>query len=72
MIERVQFLNKLSVRDLGILRAFHDKHVHGVDLELYEYTCPKCKEAGETPVPFRFELLFPDNETIEKFARNRV
>jgi hypothetical protein len=72
MIDRIQYLNSLSVKDLNLLRDFHNKNIHGVNLESYSYTCPKCKEVGETPVPFRFELLFPDSSTVAKFARSNV
>lgn len=72
IIEKVQFLENLSVKDLNILKAFHSDNMHGVNLEHYEFICPKCKEAGDTPVPFRFELLFPDASTIAKFARNSI
>jgi hypothetical protein len=72
LAQRLAFLDNLDTKDLGILRNFHDKHVHGVNLDDYAFECPKCKEAGTTPVPFRFEMLVPDNETVSNFARDGV
>lgn len=72
LAERIDYVSNLDTKNLSILKAFHDKHIHGIDLTSYKFDCPKCKEVGETPIPFRFELLFPDSETVEKFARDVV
>lgn len=66
MIDRMLFLENLSVKDLSKLREFHDQHIHGIDLSSYTYECPQCKEVGNTPIPFRLELLFPDSTTVGK------
>lgn len=70
--ERMEFLNELDSKNLALLKAFHDTNIHGIDLEEYKFDCPKCKEAGITPVPFRFEMLFPSSETVAKVARNTI
>jgi len=65
MLARIQMLDEMSTKDLGLIRAFHDKFHHGVKLET-EYKCPKCGGAGTTPVPFRLDIIFPDGATIAR------
>ncbi len=72
LAEKMEFLNELDSKNHAILRAYHDTHIHGIDLSEYKFDCPQCKGVGVTPVPFRFEMLFPDSETIAKTARNSI
>jgi len=65
LVKRMEYLEELSTRDLGLIRGFHDKYYHGVKLES-SYTCPKCGGAGVTPVPFRLDIIFPDGQTIAR------
>lgn len=66
LANKLNYLNELSTKDIGLLRAFHDDHFHGVDLSSYKYDkCPCPQEvAGETPVPFRLEMFLPDADSI--------
>jgi hypothetical protein len=71
-VDKLSFLDNLDVQNVSILRAFHDKHMHGIDLEDYEFECTRCKEVSKTLIPFRLELIFPDNETVADAAGKRV
>ena len=66
VFEKVEYLESLEVKDLALIRAFHDKYFHGPKMET-KYECPKCGGAGVMPVPFRIEMLFPYGQTL---ARN--
>lgn len=63
LIENSEYLENLSTKDLMIIRAFHDKFVHGFDLRA-KYECPKCGGDGVMPVPFRLEMLLPYGSSI--------
>lgn len=71
MLERVEYLENLNTRDLSLIRAVHDKHIHGVKLQ-QDYICPKCGSAEVTPVPFRLDLLFPDGEIVARAINVRI
>jgi len=63
--QKVEYLENLSVSDLAIIRAFHDKFFHGPKME-YKYECPECGGTGVMPVPFRIEMLFPYGESLTR------
>lgn len=63
ILENTEFLENLSTKDLMLIRAFHDKFVHGFDLRA-KYECPKCGGDGVMPVPFRLEMLLPHGSSI--------
>ena len=63
MGKRIEYLEEMSTKDLGLIRAFYETFAHGVKLET-GYTCPKCGGAGITPVPFRLDLLLPAGKTV--------
>lgn len=70
-LENMEFLENLSTKDLMLIRAFHDKFVHGFDLRA-KYECPKCGGDGVMPVPFRLEMLLPYGESITGHIGNAV
>jgi hypothetical protein len=65
MGQRIAYLENLPIKDMALIRAFHDKFYHGVKLEA-AYKCPKCEATGITPVPFRLDILFPDGATVTR------
>lgn len=65
LVTRIKMLEEMSTKDLALIRAFHEKYYHGVKLET-KYTCPKCGGTGNTPVPFRLDIIFPAGETVAK------
>jgi len=69
--DRVEFLENLSVRDVAVIRAFHEKFTHGPKLET-TYECPKCGGTGVMPVPFRLEMLLPYGKRLDKYFGDAV
>jgi len=71
VMERVRFLEKLPVKDLAIIRAFHEEYRHGPTMEV-TYVCPKCGESGVMPVPFRLDLFLPSGKAVARSLGDRV
>jgi len=61
--DRVTMLKGLVTQDLAILRAFHEKYIHGMILRA-KFTCKHCEEESPTEVPFRHQLFVPDGKTV--------
>lgn len=59
--DNLDYLENLSTKDLLRIRAFQDKYIHGPKLET-KYECPNCGGVGAMPIPFRPEILLPQNE----------
>ncbi len=64
IIKRIEWLNEQETKDIGLMRAVHEKYFHGVDMDNAPYKCPKCGGTGKTPVPFRLDLLLPNGSLI--------
>ena len=60
-VDRLKLVGELSVRDLDVIRKFHEKHEHGPDM-ITPYTCPLCDYEGKIELPFRFDKLFSFSE----------
>jgi hypothetical protein len=58
VFQKMEYLENLPVKDLAIIRAFHDKFYHGPKME-QKYECSKCGGTGIMPVPFQIKFLFP-------------
>jgi hypothetical protein len=71
VVERIAALENMDVRDLDMIKAFHEQHVHGPVMES-KYECPKCGGAGLVPVPFRLEMVFPFGAYLKGFAGKGV
>lgn len=56
-------IEKLTARDLAVIRAFHEKFYHGPDMNT-SFKCPKCGEEDDIIVPFRLEFLYPHGKTL--------
>lgn len=52
----LEILKNLDTKDLKTIRDFHEKYIHGPDLNS-SYVCPKCDSEGKVIVPFRLESL---------------
>ena len=68
---KMEMLEDLPVKDIALLRAFHEKYFHGPDMGV-EYTCPQCGELGRVVLPFRLEFLFPLGEALTRLAGDAV
>jgi hypothetical protein len=63
IVEKEKFLENLSLKDLALIKAFHRKFEHGPDM-VAKYKCPLCGGEGRVSVPFRFEMLFPNDQIL--------
>lgn len=63
IIQKMEFLKGLLSKDLGRIRAFHEKYFHGPRFET-KYVCPKCNGEGNASVPFRFDQILPYGATL--------
>lgn len=61
--ERIEFLGKLSARDVATIRMFHHKFEHGPDLKV-KFKCQKCGEEEDIEVPFRLDIIFPRGDAL--------
>ena len=68
---KMEMLEDLSVKDIALIRAFHEKYFHGPIMEV-EYTCPQCGEHGRVMLPFRLEFLLPFGEALSRLAGDAV
>lgn len=62
--EKEKILESLSLKDLGLVKAFHKKFEHGPEMSA-DYKCSICGGEGRVAVPFQLEMLFPDDKTLE-------
>ena len=69
--DNVDYLDKLDVKDLMYIRAFHDKFQHGPKMS-WKYVCPKCGGNGVMPVPFRLEILLPHGENLARAVGDTI
>jgi len=69
--DNVEYLEKLDVKDIMLIRAFHDKFKHGPKM-ISKYTCPDCGGTGVMPVPFRLEMLLPYGENLARAVGDTV
>jgi len=65
IMQKVEYLENLSTKDLAEIRVFQDKFAHGPKMEL-KYECPKCGGVGIMPIPFRIEMLFPYGDALTR------
>jgi len=63
VLARLATIEKMSARDLAVIRTFHEKFYHGPDMNT-SFVCPKCKEEDDIIVPFRLEFLYPYGEAL--------
>lgn len=71
LFDKESYLENLDVKDIAVIRAFHEKFVHGPKMEI-GYECPKCGGTGVMPVPFRIDILFPYGKRLERFIGNTI
>ena len=69
--DKVEMLENLSVKDMAVIRAFHEKFIHGPKMEA-KYECPKCGGTGEIPVPFRLKMLLPYGKELRAFVGDAI
>ena len=69
--DNVSYLENMSTKDIMVIRAFHDKFNHGVQMET-SYECPRCGGTGVMPVPFRLEMLLPYGKKLERYIDDGV
>lgn len=69
--DKVDYLEELSSKDLSVIRAFHEKFVHGPKMET-PYECPNCGGTGVMPVPFRLDMLLPSGKNIRRFIGDAI
>jgi hypothetical protein len=62
--ERIDYLENLDVKDLSLIKKFHEDFDHGPKINEVAYDCPKCKEAGQLALPFRPQFLIPSGSEI--------
>lgn len=65
IVEKLKKLETMHGKDVTKIRTFHEKFYHGPDFT-YKFTCPKCEQEDDVEVPFRFDFLFPNGETLTK------
>jgi len=61
--ERMKYLGHLKGKDMAVVRTFHEKFMHGIDM-CTTSPCPKCGEEEEIEIPFRFDFIFPDGQAL--------
>ncbi len=69
--DNVSYLEAMESKDISIIRAFHEKFVHGIKAET-PYECPKCGGTGVMPVPFRFEMLLPFGKQLKQHIGDTI
>jgi hypothetical protein len=69
--DRINYLESMGVKDLAVIRAFHDKFEHGPVMKT-KYECLKCGGTGEMPVPFQLGMLIPYGEKLKRYIENAV
>ena len=63
--DKVKMLEQMGTKDLSLIRAFHEKFVHGLDMN-YKYQCPKCLGGDTLIVPFRLEMFLPTGTLVAR------
>ena len=63
ILDRLEEIEKLGMKDFSRIRAFHEKFNHGPDLNT-TFVCPKCGEEDDVEVPFRLDFLYPYGEAL--------
>jgi len=71
IIQREEFLDNLSAKDVAKIRAVQEKYTHGPIME-QTYACPKCGGSGRLTIPFQLELIFPYGKTLERYYGETV
>lgn len=57
---RMAWLENLESKDLVLIREFHERFIHGPELDKIKYSCPKCgSDEGVMTMPFRPDFLIP-------------
>jgi len=65
VLDNMEFLEALDVRDVAKIRAFQEKYDHGPVMSSV-YECSKCGGNGKIAVPFRLEMLFPYGYALKR------
>lgn len=65
IVQKVNWLNDLSSKDIAKIRAIQDTYYHGPDFKM-KYKCPKCAGEGTFIAPFRFVHFFPYGDVLTK------
>ena len=56
ILQRVEMLNNLNVKDLAKIRGFFEKFKHGPDM-IAPVVCNKCNHEEKIEIPFRFSTI---------------
>ena len=67
VVENMKTLGDMPAKDLALIRAVQESHKHGVRM-VTAFTCPKCGGAGEMPVPFRLDMVFPTGAELSRLS----
>jgi len=69
--EKMTMLEELPAVDVALIRAFHEKYIHGPKMEV-TVECRKCGASEVALVPFRLELFFPFGEALRRYFGGAV
>ena len=69
--DKLKMLEQMKTRDISIIRAFHEKYVHGLDMN-YKYECPKCSGGDTLVVPFRLEIFLPSGALVARATGTKI
>lgn len=61
ILDKIEMLGDMSLKDLNEIRKFHVKYDHGPDMKA-PYTCPECGNEGKLELPFQLNRLFSFRE----------
>jgi hypothetical protein len=64
VMQRIEKLRVMNSKDISTIRAFQEKYYHGPDLKHGKFKCPKCGQEDVTEIPFRFDFLFPNGDSL--------
>lgn len=69
--EKLEYLRDMSTKDLGKIKAFHEKYYHGPVFKT-KYACGLCGYEGETSVPFRPEYIIKTGAELVKHYGDQI
>lgn len=69
--EKLKFLRAISTKDLGMIKAFHEKYYHGPVFET-KYSCTLCGYEGVTTVPFRPDYIIKGGSELIRHYGDKI